>query len=488
MKKLAITLLTVILLLAAATAALAEYADPAVARVQFNLRKEMDTTSEILANIPIGANLTVSDYPNSEWCQVKYRGKVGYAKTSWLRFRQNRDHVVVTGAPATTPQVTPTPEPEDNRGAQTPKATAEAVVPEVSGGKPREAVAGLTGVAIGESETDEVRYCCMTLTAFNIRETPEWDARKIREVKKGADLRVLAYGDEWCKVQTMDGRFTGYAMTKWLFHYHSLDRFKWEVPQWEFFRSTGYGVMTTPVHITDRRNLYKGNNLQVGDIVTIRKQEGGEYDGEYDILLRRDWVPVDESTFEYHPFVPWNEAKEGDIIGGFTQYFGQRQGGVYYIYRNRNIALAMSFMDGVIIKSGALYSYLGNIGPTTTTRGYYRAGITGGEGSGTGGGVCHTSTLMYEAALSLPFYIAEREPHTDDGTHYAVLEFDATVGVYSDMKFYNTLPYDIKMHAFIDRPAGVITVYFECLETLDAETLANWDWKVQNVPVTEIGL
>ena len=31
------------------------------------------------------------------------------------------------------------------------------------------------------------------------------------------------------------------------------------------------------------------------------------------------------------------------------------------------------------------------------------------------------------------------------------------------------------MHAYMNKKAGVITVSFECMETVDAETLANWN-------------
>ena len=82
---------------------------------------------------------------------------------------------------------------------------------------------------------------------------------------------------------------------------------------------------------------------------------------------------------------------------------------------------------------------------------------------------------MYQAALSLPFQITEREPHTDNGTTYAPLEFDATVGIYSDLRFINTLPYDVKLEAKRYPETGAITVMFVCMETVDPEILASWD-------------
>ena len=54
----------------------------------------------------------------------------------------------------------------------------------------------------------------MTRVRFNIREEPSDEGRRIKEIGKGDELRVLAWGSEWCKVQSMDGKYTGYAKNK----------------------------------------------------------------------------------------------------------------------------------------------------------------------------------------------------------------------------------------------------------------------------------
>ena len=477
MKRIFTLLLTALLLLTSLPASLAvEYADPAVAKVQFNLRQEMDTSSAVLANVPIGANLTVREYPNAEWCKVTYRNRTGYAKTSWLRFRIGQNHVIAKESVPVSAVATPSD--LKNASAENPAATPEPIVPTLKGYDIREIILDKAGVSVGEEGDGEIRYIARSTTVFNIRTEPSDKARKVRSVDKGGYVRVLGYGDDWCFVQTPDARFKGYAKTKWLFHYHSVDPFKYAVPGYDTIKATGYVVMKDAVHITDRKNLYNGADLQPGDMICLRARE----DGNYDIVMRRDWVTIDGETAEYHPFVNWQEAKKGDIIGGATVFYGLRQGGPYYQYRRRNINKAMGLMNDTVIKSGERYSFLTNVGPVTAAAGYYVAGITGGIGSGIGGGICHTSSLTYNAALSLPFYIYEREPHTDEGTHYMVLEFDATVGTYSDMIFYNSLPYDVKEHTFIDRNSGCITIYYECLETVDATVLANWDWTTLNIP------
>ena len=83
----------------------------------------------------------------------------------------------------------------------------------------------------------------------------------------------------------------------------------------------------------------------------------------------------------------------------------------------------------------------------------------------------------YIALLSIPAYIYEREPHTDAGVFYIPLEFDATVGGWSDMIYYNILPYDIEHHSYHNAYNGTMTLVFECLETKSEDELKNWDWQ-----------
>lgn len=451
MKRIVASLMVCALLLCTAPAGMAQ-GDTVIgscqARVQFNLRAQPDEDAEMVCNLVQGADLTILE-SGDEWCKVRTTNGAytGYAKTSWLKYIQ----LNATAAP------------------QLEQETEQAALATVT--DLREGTDLLTYPAIGESDTDEVRYICMTRVQFNIREEPSDDGRRIKQIDKGDELRVLAWGSEWCKVQSMDGKYTGYAKNKWLFHYHSLNRFLWDVPGYETYRLNGYVVMTGEQHITDSGDYYGGNTLHAGDIIFVKDEPSDTVE----TLLRREFVAIDADKVEYHALTPWREAKAGDVIGGYTQFYGEKQGGAYYVYRKRNIKLAMSLMDQTVIPSGSEYSFLENVGPVTKGNGYYVAGITGGEGSGVGGGICHTSTLMYQAALSLPFQITEREPHTDNGTTYAPLEFDATVGVYSDLRFINTLPYDVKMEAKLYPETGAITVMFVCMETVDPEILASWD-------------
>lgn len=510
-KIIAFFLMLTLLLSCAAFPATAENLDTAVVTSQFSLRKAPDTAAQKGANLKQGTKMLVIEYTDDVWCLVKgANGRwKGYAKRDWLRITpvENSDTVGVYDRDTTVSAADPVsssaaPE-ESAEGDAAGDADVDAsradvenpmlneihtvpgslYVEPVKAGKPYEATPSKYGVSIGETDSEEAAYECYTLTKFSIRDVPTDDSKRLREVKKGSMIYVLAYGDDWCKVRNVEGTCTGYAKTKWLYRFRSYDRFNYEIPGWDGYRATGYVTMKVPVHITDTENKWKGNDICAGDKVSAQMME----DGTVRVILRREWIDLDPDTYEYTPFVNWREAKQGDLIGGYTVYYGKKQGGYAYPNRIKNITIAMKKMDNILVKKGEEYSYLSTVGPVNSGNGYKIAGITGGPGQGIGGGICHTASLTYDATLTLPFLVTERRPHTDEGTSYIPLEFDATVGVYSDFKFINTLPYDIRMMAVHCRDTCSISVWYLCDETVPDEELQLWRGDSLLYP-TEAGL
>ena len=464
--------------------------DRAIVNTPCNAREAHDLESKKIHSMSKGAVVTIVEYYNDGWCKIEYsKEHYGYARISWFDIPGKN--------PEDIPQdVTPSVEADpgtpvwdtEGRGSETPKFTeAELENTEEStyeGMDIRDAPLVPEGVEIGESDTDEMRYIAMTLKKVAIWSEPTNSSRRLGEIKTGKKVRVLAFGDEWCKIRTWDGQVTGYAKSKYIFHYHSMDPYKYELPWYNGYRPSGYIIVTKPIHVTDKRNLYKGHMLQKGDMVCVQLRD----DGDYNVLVRRCWTTVPAEFGEYHPFVNWADAKKGDIIGGNTLFYGLTQGHGTWKNRVYNINKAMGLMDGVVIGTGKKYSYLKNLGPVTAKNGWKLGGVIhkGSKGGvGIGGGICHTSSLTYFSVISFPVFIWEREPHTDDGTHYMPVEFDATVGAWSDFVFYNILPYDIKQHAFVDKRSGTITVYYECLETKTKEEIENFDWKKLPLPLAK---
>ena len=464
--------------------------DRAIVNTPCNVREAHDLESKKIHSMSKGTTVTIVEYYNDGWCKVEYsKEHYGYARISWFSI-PGKD-------PDEIPQdITPSAEADpgipvwdtEGRGSETPKFTEEELAnteeSSYEGMDIRDAPLEPEGIEIGESDTDEMRYIALTLKKVAIWSEPSTTSRRLGEIKTGKKLRVLAFGDEWCKIRTWDGQVTGYAKSKYIFHYHSMDPYKYDLPWYNGYRPSGYIVVTKPIHVTDKRNLYKGHMLQKGDMVCVQLRD----DGDYNVLVRRCWTTVPAEFGEYHPFVNWADAKKGDIIGGNTLFYGLTQGHGTWKNRVYNINKAMGLMDGVIIGSGKKYSYLKNMGPVTAKNGWKLGGVIhkGSKGGvGIGGGICHTSSLTYFSVISFPVFIWEREPHTDDGTHYMPVEFDATVGAWSDFVFYNILPYDIKQHAFVDKRSGTITVYYECLETKTKEEIENFDWKKLPIPLAK---
>lgn len=454
--------------------------EPAVVNTTCNLRRDrsMSMHGNIIRNMKKGDKVTVTAFYSDGWCEVKYGSKIGFLQTSWLNFPgKTIDDIPAAAAAGARASVNDDPglvvlDTEGRGQFKSPVATENPVVPEVKFKADRAAEVIPTGIAVGESSTNEVLYIASTRKKRSIKQEPNTTSRILAEVKKGKRLQVMAYGDEWCKVATYNGQTVGYMKQENVFHYHALDPFKSEIPWYNSYKPTGYIYATKPFHITDRKDLYKGQQVQTGDLICVQLRD----DGDYNLLLRRDWITIPKEYGEYHAFAKWDEAKAGDIIGGFTLYYGIGEGGYWAKNRAFNIGRALQHMDKVIVGSGKKYSFLTNVN-ATRKNGYKTAGIIGGNGRGTGGGICHTSSLTYIALLSIPAYIYEREPHTDAGVFYIPLEFDATVGGWSDMIYYNILPYDIEHHSYHNAYNGTMTLVFECLETKSEDELKNWDWQ-----------
>lgn len=121
--------------------------------------------------------------------------------------------------------------------------------------------------------------------------------------------------------------------------------------------------------------------------------------------------------------------------------------------RIHNIKLAVSKLDGAVIKSGEEFSFNNTVGPMSAKQGYKKA--TGFNGNGRkikiyGGGMCQISSTLYNAALIANFKITERHPHSRR-VYYVAKDKDATVSYGgADLKFINTNQNSVKISAATD--------------------------------------
>ena len=119
--------------------------------------------------------------------------------------------------------------------------------------------------------------------------------------------------------------------------------------------------------------------------------------------------------------------------------------------RNTNIQLSAQAINGKTVLPGEIFSFNGATGERTAARGYREApAITGGQSKDeVGGGVCQTSSTLFNAVARADLEIIERNPHAWP-SHYIDKGLDATV---------NWPGLDFKFRNNTDQPIFIVAGY-----------------------------
>ena len=113
--------------------------------------------------------------------------------------------------------------------------------------------------------------------------------------------------------------------------------------------------------------------------------------------------------------------------------------------RNSNIELSARAINGTTVLPGEIFSFNGATGARTAEKGYKEApAIAGGQSKDEiGGGVCQTSSTLFNAVVRADLEIIEWNPHAWPSS-YIEKGFDATVNYPGlDMKFRNNTDWPI---------------------------------------------
>ncbi len=147
------------------------------------------------------------------------------------------------------------------------------------------------------------------------------------------------------------------------------------------------------------------------------------------------------------------------LISGWTTYYVPDKGNGF----GNNINIPAQDIDGRVLAPGEWFDFWSSIGPINEARGFSYGGvIIGGRSFGTaiGGGICSTSTTLFNAALRAGLQMGDRLNHYYYINRYPV-GLDATV--YMDetwrqsMSFRNDTEWPILIRGY----GGVGTVRFE---------------------------
>lgn len=129
--------------------------------------------------------------------------------------------------------------------------------------------------------------------------------------------------------------------------------------------------------------------------------------------------------------------------------------------RSNNIELATEKIDGTILMPGETFSFNQTVGERTVSAGYKEASAyaNGEVVQDIGGGICQTSSTLYNVVLLANLEITERSNH-QFLTSYVSASRDATVswgGI--DFQFTNTRTYPIKIEAKAKNGVCKISIY-----------------------------
>lgn len=145
-----------------------------------------------------------------------------------------------------------------------------------------------------------------------------------------------------------------------------------------------------------------------------------------------------------------------DLLGEFTTIYDASNKN-----RSNNLSISAEKIDGTIIMPGEIFSYNQIVGERTIAAGYKEAGAYAGGRvvQDVGGGICQTSSTLYNAALLANLEIVDRSNH-QFLTSYVSASQDATVAWGSiDFQFKNTRTYPIKIEASAKNGVCKMAIY-----------------------------
>lgn len=188
---------------------------------------------------------------------------------------------------------------------------------------------------------------------------------------------------------------------------------------------------------------------KTGEIIP---EENGLYFDVDSLVVKIMQAPQDSQIkLEAIEVLPWVREEHlvelTELLGDFSTPLLGSPG------RIENIRLSLEAINNQLLLPGETFSFNAVVGERTVERGYRNAPIILGESvvPGVGGGICQSSTTLYNASRQAGLEIIERQIHSL-APSYIKHGLDAAVAwPYTDFKFKNTLPDPIIVKAEIQK-------------------------------------
>jgi vancomycin resistance protein YoaR len=141
-----------------------------------------------------------------------------------------------------------------------------------------------------------------------------------------------------------------------------------------------------------------------------------------------------------------SEVDVSKVLASYETGFGGTGWG-----RARNIAQAISNLNGIVLAPGQVLSFNRAVGPRTVERGFTMAPVIFDDEltPGLGGGVCQVASTLHAASVLGGMQVLERRQHSRPSS-YIPMGLDATV-IFGelDLKIRNPYPVPVMIHAFL---------------------------------------
>ena len=307
------------------------------------------------------------------------------------------------------------------------------------------------GAAAEQDAKEEAAFTGVIGKRMTVHKWADDESLKLGVVEPGTVVDVFHKDRTWTRIGFEDGQ--GYVLTKFVERVQRKDPFEGPMPGTSEHVAVGFVLKDTSFKPEGYRYAIE---VSAGSWLSIERLKNDRAYFPYkrepeDVSVRTDRLKI-------YDFVPWDEAKPGDLLYAYTTFYttSMKKEGNYG--RLHNIALAAERLTGVRVKAGETFSFNEVCGPYTEENGYKSAPILSGESEmGYGGGVCQVCSTIYNIVLRIPTVIEEMNWHSQGGVSYLPAGFDATVGTNSDMVFRNILPYDLRIE--FEAHDGVMTAF-----------------------------
>ncbi|WP_225230268.1 VanW family protein [Ureibacillus galli] len=224
----------------------------------------------------------------------------------------------------------------------------------------------------------------------------------------------------------------------------NIESYRNEIENWvhEFANGTNNHIGYNKPMLLDRIDE-KGRVIKGRPLITVNEKE--LVDKIIDLSFTGGLVEIPiiftESDYSENDVPHFNEV----VLATYTTYFKS-----YHSGRSKNIELSAMAINNVILGNGDIFSFNSVVGPRDVASGYQMAPeiIKGKMVMGIGGGICQTSSTLFNAVDQLELKILERHHHSKE-VGYVPKGRDATVSFGGlDFQFQNTtgVPFIIKSY------------------------------------------